>query len=358
MRIAAAMSGGVDSSVAAYELKKRGDTVVGLTIKTWPKEECGAMGEKLCCSLESIQYARSVAGDLGIPYFVIDLSKEFTEEVKKYFEEEYRMGRTPNPCVYCNSRIKFGYLLKKARELGSEKIATGHFARILEKGGKYYLAEGKDKNKDQSYFLYDIPREVLASIEFPLGEYTKDKVREIAMEQNLMTAGRPSSQDICFTTKDGDYRKYLENKGIEAFEPGDIVDTDGNVLGRHKGIAGYTVGQRKGLEVSSPNPLYVIKIDPKTNTVVAAEREKAMSSKIKVAGFNWLSIDVLDEAKDLEVKIRYNSPKVNCTITPSGDDEAVVEFSQPQFAPAPGQAAVFYEGEIVVGGGWIEEIIN
>ncbi|MFC1548452.1 tRNA 2-thiouridine(34) synthase MnmA [Candidatus Omnitrophota bacterium] len=358
MRIVIAMSGGVDSSVAALELKRKGYDVIGITIKTWPKEECGAEGERLCCSLAAIQYARSVAEDMAIPYYVVDLSKEFAEVVKDYFGSEYAKGRTPNPCIYCNSKIKFGYLLNKARELGAEKIATGHYARIIEDGGKYCLAEAKDKWRDQSYFLYDIAKEVLPFVEFPLGEFAKEEVREIAESQNFMSAWRQSSQDICFTTAEGDYREYLNKMGVDAFTCGDILDISGKVIGKHKGIASYTIGQRRGLGLSRPEPVYVLKIDPENNTITVGEKSHAMNSRIRVAGFNWLTVDKLDNPKSLDTRIRYNSKKEKALVTPYGEGEAIVEFEKPQFAPTPGQAAVFYEGEIVTGGGWIEEVLK
>ncbi len=352
------MSGGVDSSVAAYELKRQGHDVIGVTIKTWPKEECGQTGEKLCCSLEAVQFARSVAEDLGIRYYVTDLSEEFAKEIKTYFAQEYSRGRTPNPCIYCNSKIKFGYLLNKARMLGAEKLATGHYARIIRADGNYYLAEGVDKKKDQSYFLYDIPRDVLSSIEFPLGGYTKEKVRKIALEQGLMTAQRPSSQDICFTSAGGDYREYLHERGIKAFIQGDILDTEGSVVGKHMGIANYTVGQRKGLGLSFPEPVYVLKIDPERNIIVVGSKEQAMHKKIRIGGINRLTLDKFSKEEELDVKIRYATAKSPAIVTSKGKDEAIVEFKDPQFAPTPGQAAVFYREEIVVGGGWIEEVME
>jgi tRNA-specific 2-thiouridylase len=358
MRIVVAMSGGVDSSVAALKLKKDGYDVIGATIKTWPKEECGAEGEKLCCSLAAIQYARSVAEDLGIPYYVIDLSREFADIVKKYFAEEYANGRTPNPCIYCNSKIKFGFLLQKARELGAERIATGHYARVIEKDGKHFLAEAKDKWRDQSYFLYDIPRDELPFIEFPLGEMVKEEVRDAAIDQNFMSAWRKSSQDICFATAEGDYRDYLSKLGVEAFSPGDILDVSGKVVGKHKGIASYTVGQRRGLGLAMPNPVYVLKIDAENNTITVGGKSQAMNSKMRVGGFNWLAIERLDKQRRYETRIRYNGKKEKAVITPWGEDEAIVEFDEPQFAPTPGQAAVFYDGEIVAGGGWIEEVLE
>ncbi len=357
MRIIAAMSGGVDSSVAALLLKEQGHDVIGITIKTWPKEECGAEGEKLCCSLEAIQLARSVAEEINIPFYVVDLSSEFDKEVKKYFEEEYARGRTPNPCVYCNSKIKFGSLFRKAEELGAGKIATGHYAKIIFKDGCHFLAEGKDKNRDQSYFLYDIAKEKLPFVEFPLGDLEKEEVREIAAKNNFLTADRKSSQDICFATAEGDYRGYLEKRGIKAFIPGDILDASGKVIAKHKGIASYTVGQRKGLGVSAAEPVYVLKIDPERNTITVGKREQAMNSAIRVAGFNWLVPENEKETLECYARIRYCGEKVKATVGPRAAGEAVVRFSEPQFAPTPGQAAVFYRGEIVIGGGWIGEVL-
>ena len=358
MRVVVAMSGGVDSSVAALRLKDQGREVIGVTIKTWPKDECGMVGEKLCCSLEAIQYARSVAEDLDIPYYVIDLSKEFAGAVRDYFAEEYARGRTPNPCIYCNSRIKFGCLLERSRELGAESIATGHYARIGEKAGTYFLEESRDKHCDQSYFLYDVPKEKLPFIEFPLGDLSKDEVRAIALENGLMTARRPSSQDVCFATAEGDYRKYLTGLGVNAFSPGDVLDTSGEVIGTHKGIASYTVGQRRGTGVALPKASYVIKIDPESNTITVGAKEDAMSRKIRVADINWLTIDRHDSCLELETRIRYNGAKTRSVVTPLGKNEAQVVFSEPQFAPTPGQAAVFYDGETVAGGGWIEEALD
>lgn len=358
MRIVVAMSGGVDSSVAALELKQKGYEVIGITIKTWPKEDCGDVGDKLCCSLDAIQFARSASEDLSVPYYVIDLSKEFATLVKDYFIKEYARGRTPNPCVYCNSKIKFGYLLKKARELGAGKIATGHYARIITSRDDFFLAEAKDKWQDQSYFLYDISKEIIPFIEFPLGEFSKEEVREKARENNFMSADRKSSQDICFTNSHGDYRGYLEKMGVNAFTPGDILEVSGKVVGKHKGIASYTVGQRHGLGLSGPAPRYVVKIDPDNNTITVGEKSSAMNTKIRVAGFNWLTMEKLSGPKEYDTRIRYNGQKAKATITPSGDDEAIVEFGEAQFAPTPGQAAVFYDGEIVAGGAWIEEVVE
>ncbi len=358
MRIVVAMSGGVDSSVAAYELKKQGHDVIGITIKTWPKEECGAEGGKLCCSLDAIKFARSVAEDLKIPYYVIDLSKEFAESVQKYFVDEYARGRTPSPCIYCNSRIKFGRLFEKARELGAEKIATGHFARILKSGSTYRLVEAEDLSVDQSYFLYDISSQMLPFIEFPVGTFTKKMVRSIAQEQLFMSADRQSSQDICFVSGTGGYRKYLTKLGVNAFAPGKMLDVTGKAVGEHKGIAFYTVGQRRHVGVSGPEPLYVLKIDPKNNTITIGQRAHAMKSKMRVGEINWLTPEAPVTRKKFGVRIRHRGDKASATVILVRGGKAVVEFDEPQFAPAPGQAAVFYEGETLACGAWIEEVLE
>ncbi|MFH1411048.1 MAG: tRNA 2-thiouridine(34) synthase MnmA [Candidatus Omnitrophota bacterium] len=358
MRVVAAMSGGVDSSVAAFLMKREGREVIGVTIKTWPKEECGGGDDKMCCSLDSIQYARSAAEDMGIPYYVVDLSKEFAEKIKKYFVEEYARGRTPSPCVYCNSKIKFGCLLKKAREMGAQRIATGHYARIIKRGGKCFLAEAVNGQGDQSYFLYDIPKEELMYLDFPLGELTKKEVVEIARGENFMSAEKKPSQDICFASGAGGYKKYLEKTAPDIFVPGDIVNAAGKKIAEHKGIAGYTVGQRHGLGIGSHEALYVTKIDAKNNAVTVSGRENAMKSRLRVKGFNWLIMDELNRPRSFGTRIRYNSKKAEARVVPKGRDEAIIEFSEPQFAPAPGQAAVFYEDEIVAGGAWIEEALE
>ena len=356
MKIVIAMSGGVDSSVAAVELKKKGYEPIGITMRTWPKEECGATGEKLCCSLDAVQYARAVAEDLDIPFYAMNFSELFTENVIKYFVDEYSKGRTPNPCVYCNSKLKFGHLYKKALLLGAGKIATGHYAKIVQNNGEYFLAEAKDKKKDQSYFLFDIAKEVLPNIEFPLGDYRKEEVRKIASDAGFMNADRRESQDICFATTDGGYKEYLLKKaGPDMFKPGDILDIDGQVVGRHDGIASYTVGQRRGVGLAMKEPVYVVKINAKNNTITIGSKEHAMKKKMLVTGLNWLVNDVPTDPVELDVKIRYGSKKTRATVIPSGKREVTVEFKEPQFAPTPGQAAVFYDAEIVTGGGWIEE---
>lgn len=358
MKVLAAMSGGVDSSVAAFELKRKGYDVIGATIKTWSGADCGGQGEKLCCSLDAVQHARSVAEDLGIPYHVIDLSREFSEIVESYFVDEYMRGRTPNPCICCNSGIKFGLLLDRARSLGAEKIATGHYARVVEKNGEFRLAESVDGGRDQSYFLCAIPKNRLRHIVFPVGEMDKEEVRAVAAAEGFMSAGRKASQDICFADAAGGYREYLARKGVDAFREGDILNAEGKKIGRHGGIAAYTVGQRKGLGLAMPEPVYVLAIDAEKNTITIGPRLAAMRGKIRIGGINWMTSSMPSGPEEFQVRIRYNSGKKKAVFVPEGSEGGTVEFAEEQFAPTPGQTAVLYDGELVAGGGWIEEVLD
>ncbi|MFH1846833.1 MAG: tRNA 2-thiouridine(34) synthase MnmA [Candidatus Omnitrophota bacterium] len=356
MKIIAAMSGGADSSVAALQLKDKGYDVIGLTIKTWPDSlEKTSVADEInpCCSAEAISKARRVAQKLNIPHYVVDLSEKFKKNVKKYFALEYASGRTPNPCICCNSKIKFGYLFDEAKKLGAEKIATGHYSRIIHVRAGYFLAEAKDRKRDQSYFLCGILKKRLKNIEFPLGETKGIDVRRIALEKGFVSREQKSSQDICFTSGDGGYRKYLKDFGVDAFIAGSILDVNGKKIGEHKGIASYTIGQRRGMGIASTEPLYVIDISREGNTITVGSKSSAMRKKVMVKNINWLIADVPDDDMLLEVKIRYNSKKVWANVRFIKNDGAFVEFKDPQFAPCPGQAAVFYKGEIVWGGGWI-----
>jgi len=348
------MSGGVDSSVAALKIKEAGHEAIGVTIKMWPEGDCLRRGNKLCCSLESIQYARSVAEDIGISFHVVDLSEEFSREVTDYFVREYAAGRTPNPCIYCNSRIKFGVLFTEAAKLGAERIATGHYARIIKREDRYFLSEAQDKKKDQTYFLYDISRERLPFIDLPLGDHTKEEVRSIASVAGFTSAERQESQDVCFISEGSDYREFIASKiGSKVFEPGDILNVDGNIIGQHKGIASYTVGQRRGIGFAARDPVYVMKINADENTITVGGREHVMERKIRVGRLNWLIEDYAGKPAEFDVKIRYGSERSRAVFTPDGNGEAELEFNEPQFAPTPGQAAVFYDGEVVAGGGII-----
>lgn len=352
-RVVVGMSGGVDSSVAAALLKKRGYDVIGVTFKTWPKEECGSSFGRACCNLEAVTRSRLVCESLGMPYYVFDLSEEFKREVIDYFSSQYLKGLTPNPCVICNEKIKFGHLLKKARDLGAESVATGHYARVARSsGGRWILKEGRDKKKDQSYFLFSLSQEQLRHSLFPVGDITKDRARKIARSLGLATGDTISSQDVCFT-QDMDYAGYIKNKtGVEIKE-GDIVDKSGKVLGRHKGFLYYTIGQRRGLGVASSEPLYVTAIDAVRNRVVIGNKKDVMSKSLNARGINWISVKGIDKPLRLCAKIRYGAKKAKALVTKTGTNSARVDFDQPQEAPTPGQAVVFYRRDAVVGGGWI-----
>lgn len=352
------MSGGVDSSVAALILKNEGHDVMGITMDLWGKDV--QVPEGVLSINSAVKDAAEVARKLGIEHKVVDLSREFSDEVKRYFASEYARGRTPNPCVVCNRRIKFGHLWDAARKLGAGSISTGHYARITGEKGHPTLTEAVDKKRDQSYFLYDIPRNMLMNIVFPLGSLSKDKVRRMAFEEGLPAAFREDSQDICFVNTDDDYKGFLLRLGVKAFEPGDIVDISGKNIGRHNGIASYTVGQRQGLGVAAAEPLYVLKIDPENNRIIVGHRRSTMKSRIKIGGLNWLIDDTeISFPLELEARIRYRSSKAKAILREDrGGDKALLEFLNGQFAPTPGQSAVFYRGENVLGGGWIEEVID
>lgn len=357
-RVAVAMSGGVDSSLAAALLLKQGYEVVALTFRMWPKEECGASFGKACCNLEAITRARAVAQELGIPYYVFDFSEEFKKQVIDYFCEEYLKGRTPNPCVICNEKIKFGLLRDKALALDAEMIATGHYARIdfNKKKRRYILREGADKDKDQSYFLFALSQEQLKRIIFPLSGYTKVKSRAAAKKFKLRTYNTVSSQDICFI-QDRDYAAYIKKKtGVEIKE-GDIIDKHGSILGRHKGIPFYTIGQRRGLGIAYKEPLYVTGIDRSKNRIIVGTKKDVLKKSLIADKVNWIAIDGIDKALRVKAKIRYNHKKEAAVVTPVSAAEVRVDFDSPQEAPTPGQAVVFYNKDIVVGGGWIKEVV-
>jgi tRNA-specific 2-thiouridylase len=356
--IVVAMSGGVDSSLAAALLKEEGHDVIGVTFRMWPKEECGASEGRACCSLEAVTRARAVAGDLGMPYYVVDFSAEFKQEVIDYFCAEYLRGMTPNPCVLCNEKIKFGKLLKKARALGASHIATGHYADIsFDKGaGRYILREGKNAAGEQSYFLFSLSQEQLGRALFPLASLTKDRARALAKKMNILTYDTVSSQDVCFT-QGVDYTEYIAKKTGIRMECGDIVDSSGNLVGRHKGIPFYTIGQRRGLGIAHKEPLYVISMDRDNNRVVVGVKKDVLRKGLIAERVNWISIAGIENTVRASVKIRYNHKKAAATLAKIDGHTVRVEFDQPQEAPTPGQAAVFYDKDIVLGGGWIREAI-
>ena len=345
MKIAVAMSGGVDSSVAAALLQKDGHEVFGLTMLVTPSDEAAAA-------------AREAAETLGIPHHTLDFRDTFNREVIAGFCHQYSLGRTPNPCVNCNRLIKFGILLTKARELGAPAMATGHYARIEKQSdsGPMVLKKGFDRTRDQSYFLYKLTQEQLASAVFPLGNITKDNVRKIASEMGLASVKRKESREICFVP-DNDYPRFLRQH-LSAIPEGRIVDKQGKVLGSHTGIVNYTVGQRKGLGISSKEPLYVVGIDSQINTVIVGEKHDVFADEFIAADLNWIAVDNITQPLILKVKIRYLHQEAEALISAVDNDKVNVKFKSPQMAVTPGQAAVFYDGDVVVGGGTIERVLN
>lgn len=348
-KVVIAMSGGVDSSTAACLLCEQGYEVIGVTMK-FPS--FSAEGLKNCCGVQGIEDARAVAGRLNIPYYVLNYEKEVEDTVVKYFCGEYLSGRTPNPCIVCNREIKFGSLLAKARSLGAEYIATGHYARIEQTSGRYLLKKGVDIKKEQSYFLFALSGQQLASILFPLGGYTKQEVRSLAREHGLKVHDKPGSQEICFLG-DTDYRDFLKSRYDAAiFRLGDIVDKKGGKLGRHEGVVFYTVGQRKGVG-SRGRPYYVTGIDIEKNTVIIGEEADIYRDELLAERCNWTAVDGTEAKLDVKASIRYNHKPAEAEVFPEEGNKARVKFKEPQRAVTPGQAVVFYREDIVVGGGWI-----
>jgi len=351
MRVIVGMSGGVDSSVAAYLLKRQGHDVIGVSFQLWDKR--GIVDPNTCCSVETIMIAEAVAKRIGIKHHVIDVRDDFYRYVIEGFCNSYISGLTPNPCILCNRHIKFRFLLKKAVEFGADMIATGHYARSEKiNGRRALLKKAMDLKKDQSYFLYVMSQEEISMTLFPLGGLKKEEIRRIARDAELESAIRAESQEICFIGNHG-YREFIRSIDGDAFKEGDIVTSDGRVVGRHNGIACYTIGQRRGLNISSKEPLYVIDIDPSTNRVFVGSREEAFRKEFMVNELNWVSIPSLVTPMRVTVKVRSTMQDVPATITPLGEDQVLVAFDEAQWAPSPGQAAVFYSGDIVVGGGTI-----
>jgi len=352
-RVVVGMSGGVDSSATAALLVEQGYDVIGITLKLWP-QDCVNRAEDKCCGPQAVTDARAVCHQLGIPYYLVDEAAEFQKMVIDYFAAEYKAGRTPNPCVMCNQHLKFGNFIRKARQLGAEKIATGHFARVERDAatGRKLMKRGMDRRKDQSYFLFSLRQDQLARVIWPLGEKTKSDTREVARHCQLKTADKEESMEICFVP-DRDYGKFLRDARLVENHTGDIVDIHGNVLGQHEGIEFYTIGQRKGLGIATGKPLYVIEVDPETNRVIVGDDALLEKDEFVVDRCNWIPFD--EPAGPIEVlaKIRYNHPGVLATVTPRDALTAHVKLHIPQRAITPGQAAVFYQDDLVMGGGWI-----
>jgi tRNA-uridine 2-sulfurtransferase len=352
-RVVIGMSGGVDSSAAAALLLEQGYDVVGITLKLWP-QDCVSRAEDKCCGPQAVTDARSVCHKLGIPYYLIDEADLFQKQVIGYFAEEYKAGRTPNPCVICNEKLKFGALLDRARQLGGDFVATGHFARLEKSpdGSRVLLKKGCDTRKDQSYFLFSLRQSQLAKAIFPLGEKTKQDTRQVARECELKTADKEESMEICFVP-DKDYGKFLTTAKLAQRHQGEIVNLQGQVLGHHDGIEFYTIGQRKGLGISSPKPLYVIELDSVNNRVVVGDDSALDRDTFSVERCNWIPFDNPPEEIQVQAKIRYNHPGTAAIVHAKSDGTATVKLLDPQRAITPGQACVFYDGDLVVGGGWI-----
>jgi tRNA-specific 2-thiouridylase len=360
-RVVCGMSGGVDSSATAALLIEQGYEVIGITLKLWP-QDCVNRAEDKCCGPQAVTDARAVCHTLGIPYYLIDESAEFQKHVIQYFADEYKAGRTPNPCVMCNQNLKFGRLIDRADQLGADFIATGHFARVERvigtpasghgAPGRYLLKRGRDLKKDQSYFLFSLRQDQLARAMFPLGEKTKSDTREVARHCNLKTADKEESMEICFVP-DNNYGGFLQQANLVQKHRGEIVDLHGHVLGHHDGIAFYTIGQRKGLGITTPKPVYVVELDMENNRVVVGDESALDRDEFTATNCNWHPFDKLTRPIEVTTKIRYNHPGTPATVIPQSGSLVKVKLHSAQRAITPGQAAVFYQDDLVVGGGWI-----
>ena len=352
-RVIVAMSGGVDSSVAALVLKRQGYEVIGVTMRLWTVERDDLpRSSKRCCSVEDVEDARRVCQVIGAPHYFVNFEREFQKHVVDYFVREYDRGRTPHPCLACNDSIKFDFLLRRAMFLDADYIATGHYARIRPNGHGLNLLKGTDEGKDQSYVLFTLGQPQLRRLLLPIGEFKKDEIRELAAEAGLGVADKPDSQEICFIP-DGDYRKFVADRTKP--KPGELVDTSGAVLGRHSGIQFFTIGQRRGLGLNgnSGKPMYVVSIDSKSNRVVLGAEERLLSSTFWASRVNFTTEAIPDGPTEVTAKIRYKARESPATLLAHGD-WAEIKFHEPQRAVTPGQAVVFYQGEKVLGGGIIE----
>lgn len=349
------MSGGVDSSVAAALLQEQGFEVIGITMDIYPlpKQDCDS--PRSCCGRGAIADANRVAAQLKIPHYVMNLRKSFQRWVVDNFCEEYAKGRTPNPCIRCNQYIKFDVLWKRAKKMGADYIATGHHANIFfdESSARFHLKKGRDPQKDQSYFLYTMTQDQLARTLMPIGHFTKQEVRRKAKELGLAVHQRPESQEICFIPDD-DYTRFLGQKIPEVFQPGPIVDTEDHVLGHHRGILHFTIGQRRGLGIAAHHPLYVLEIHPESHKIVVGETKHLYRKRLVVSQLNIIPRSSLSDPTSVTAKIRYKHKQASALLFPLDENKARLKFDTPQRAVTPGQSAVFYEDELVLGGGIIE----
>lgn len=357
-KVIVGMSGGVDSSVAAMLLKKQGYDVIGVTMQIWQDEETAIQEENGgCCGLSAVDDARRVADQLGIPYYVMNFKKEFKEWVMDDFAQEYFRGRTPNPCIRCNRYVKWEALLHRSLSIGGDFIATGHYAKVVQLPNGRYTLKKAPSRKDQTYALYNLTQEQLSKTLMPVGDYTKDEIRQMAEEMGLLVASKPDSQDICFIP-DGNYQKFLYEYTGKKLPKGNFVDQTGKVLGTHEGITHYTIGQRKGLNLAMGHPVFVTEIRPETNEVVIGENTDVFKSVLVASNANWMSMEQPKPGEKVRVhaKVRYAHQGAMATVYMTEDDRLVCEFDEPQRAITPGQALVMYDGDYVVGGGIIEEI--
>ncbi len=346
-----AMSGGVDSSVAAFLMKEQGFDCIGATMKLYDNDDIVMSSEKTCCSLDDIEDARSVAHRLSMPYYVFNFKDEFKEKVIDKFIATYENGGTPNPCIDCNRHLKFKRLFQKMKELGFDYVVTGHYAKVEEKDGWFYLKKGEDASKDQSYVLYSLTQEQLSHILFPLGYYSKNEIRNIAEQNNFLNARKKDSQDICFVP-DGDYAKFIENYLGKTYPKGNFIDINGNILGEHQGIIRYTNGQRKGLGVAFGKPMYVADKNIKNNTVTLCTNDELFSAELTADDFNWLIPEAEREIRCF-ARVRYNMKEQPATAFILDDNNVRIVFDEPQRAITRGQAVVLYDGSTVLGGGTI-----
>lgn len=346
-----AMSGGVDSSVAALLMKEKGYDCIGVTMKLYDNEEIGIVREKTCCTLSDVEDARAVCAKIDIPYYVFNFKDSFKEKVMDKFVESYKCGCTPNPCIDCNRYLKFAGLYQRAKELECDVIVTGHYVRVVQEGEQFHLMKGVDAGKDQSYVLYNLTPEQLAHTEFPLGGMEKDQVRKIAEENGLINARKKESQDICFIP-DGNYRNFIEKTGEIKVGTGDFVDKDGNVIGQHQGYYQYTIGQRKGLGISAKSPYYVVEIIPEKNQVVLGSNEDLFHTELVADDFNWIETGI-PAGSPVQAKVRYGHKAAAAVYEILEDGKVAVRFEEPQRAFTKGQAVVLYQGDMVLGGGTI-----
>lgn len=351
-----AMSGGVDSSIAAYMIKQQGYDAIGITLKLFDNDDIGETKEKSCCSLDDIEDARAVANKLGIPYYVLNFKSNFNENVIKRFIDAYTDGCTPNPCIDCNRFIKFRKLLDRANELECDYVVTGHYAKIERDGERFLLKKAEDLTKDQTYVLYSLTQEQLSHTLFPLGNLTKTKVREIASECEFINANKKDSQDICFVP-DGDYAKFIEGYTGRNFKKGNFTDIDGNILGKHSGIIRYTIGQRKGLGVSFGKPMYVCDINSKNNTVVLGDNDDLFSKSLIADDINLIAYDKIEKPIKIAARVRYSQKEQPATLEQIDENHLRIDFDTPQRAITRGQAVVLYDGDTVIGGGRISQKI-